>query len=75
MTMPTRIFNAFGQEQCHKCGYYSDIVFLVILRNAYGQWSSIYCNHCLAPPPGATIEEITEPPQQIIAKRVRKVAK
>ncbi len=50
--------NEFGQIKCHKCGYYSDIVYPVQLRNQNGSWTSHLCGRCTDGPPGSHVVSI-----------------
>lgn len=53
--------NQYGQIQCHKCGYYSDIIYPVHLRNVNESWVSMLCDRCRCGPPGSRVVQIDDP--------------
>lgn len=53
--------NQYGQIQCHKCGFYSDIIYPVHLQNVNGLWVSMLCGLCQNGPPGSRVVQIDDP--------------
>ena len=53
--------NKYGQIECHKCGYYSDIIYPVHLQNSNGSWVSMLCGRCQGGPPGSRVVQVDDP--------------